>query len=54
MRACVLRLAIEDETDEVTNTCDAGDVPIDMCKRRVALLDEQRGSSGGAANKDET
>lgn len=43
-------LAIEDETDDVTNTCEAGDMAIDACKQAIGY------EEGGAASsyKDET
>lgn len=40
LKADELSLAIEDATDEITNTCDAGEVPLKECKHRVGYVDE--------------
>ena len=41
------RLAIEDETDFVTNTCNGGEVPFATCKRRV---EEHKGGYDSATD----
>ena len=61
LKADHLSLAIEDATDAITNTCDAGDVPLEACKRRMAKAHAMAreaastgAGAGGGATKDET
>ena len=41
LQADELSLAIEDATDEITNTCDAGEVPLKECKHRIGYVETE-------------